>query len=108
MKEPDENEQRSIKLASERVAEVDRLMLSVRKTLEEMIAALQAGKTTDAKAILSKVKEFQAVHLQLIASEDSYHAKLGVDPDEDAIDYDELRREIGRRLDRIRESRSSE
>lgn len=103
MKNENGDARASIDLLADRRAEIDQLSLSIRDILKEMIAALQSNETTDMKPILSKLKELQSAHLQVLSAEDAYHAKLPSDPDEDAIDYDEIRREIGRRLDRLRE-----
>lgn len=91
-------------LAAERLAEIDRLTRSIRVLLEQMIAAFENGDNVSVKEVLNKLSELQAAHLKVITAEDTFHAKTGTDPDADAIDYDEIRCEVGCRLDRLRQS----
>ena len=91
-------------LAAARVAEIDRLSREIRGRLEEMAADLKEVTSTDLKAICTKLDLLHAAHLKVLAAEDAFHAKLGTDPDADAIDYDEVRDQVGCRLDRLRES----
>jgi hypothetical protein len=91
-------------LAADRVAEIDALSLSIRDLLGQMIAAFKDGTVTDPKDIVKKLSELQAAHLKVLSAEDAYHAKIGTDPDADAIDYDAVRDQVGCRLDRIRQS----
>ncbi|MEL6684656.1 MAG: hypothetical protein AAFN63_03310 [Pseudomonadota bacterium] len=91
-------------LAAERLAEVDRLSRDIRQLLESMVAAVKAGEDVEIKTVLNKLNQLHAAHLQVLTAEDRFHAKIGEDPDADAIDYDEVRVEVGCRLDRIRQS----
>ena len=91
-------------LAADRVAEINRLSREIRERLAEMVEDLRTAKPADLKAICSKLDHVHAAHLKVVAAEDAFHAKLGTDPDADAIDYDEIRDEIGCRLDRLRQS----
>ncbi|EBA11377.1 hypothetical protein [Roseobacter sp. CCS2] len=91
-------------LAAERLAEVDVLSRDIRKLLEQMTAAFKAGEDVALKDVLSKLNQLHAAHLQVVTAEERFHAKLGTDPDEDAIDYDAVRHDVGCRLDRLRES----
>lgn len=91
-------------LAAERLAEVDRLSRDIRQLLESMVAAVKAGEDVEIKTVLNKLNQLHAAHLQVLTAEDRFHAKIGEDPDADAIDYDEVRVDVGCRLDRIRQS----
>ena len=95
-------------LATERLAEVDLLSREIRKSLEQMIAAFKADEDLPLKEILSKLNQLHAAHLQVVTAEERFHAKLGTDPDENAIDYDAIRLDVGCRLDRLRESLMAE
>jgi len=90
--------------AAERLAEVEKLSRDIRARLEEMTAGLVEGSASNLKAITNKLDLLHAAHLKVLAAEDAFHAKLGTDPDADAIDYDAIRTEIGCRLNRLRES----
>ena len=88
--------------ASARVAEISQLYQNIRASLVLMMA--QAGPlTTDTpKPILNKMNELQSAHLKVLAAEEAFHAhQKATAPDED-IDYDDLRADIGRQIDRIR------
>ena len=94
--------------AADRVAEIDRLSREIRTRLEEMTAGLDEGSASNVKAITNKLDLLHAAHLKVLAAEDAFHAKLGTDPDADAIDYDAIRVDVGCRLDRLRESLMAE
>ncbi|MCK0094209.1 hypothetical protein MWU60_01395 [Yoonia sp. F2084L] len=91
-------------LAAERLAEVDLLSRDIRKLLEQMIAAFKADEDVALKDVLTKLNQLHAAHLQVVTAEERFHAKLGSDPDEDAIDYDAVRFDVGCRLNRLRQS----
>lgn len=91
-------------LAAERLAEVDALSRNLRQVLAEMIADLRSGGSTTVADTLKKLNEVQAAHLKVLAAEDVFHARIGTDPDAEAIDHDAVRDQIGRQLDRLRES----
>ena len=56
------------------------------------------------KALIAKLAEMQAVHVQLLKAEESFIEKFGTGQDDGAIDHDAIRAEIGRALDRIRDA----
>lgn len=91
-------------LAAERLAEIDALSRSLRQILADMIADIEVGGQTTVAETIKKLNELQAAHLKVLAAEDTFHAKIGTDPDAVAIDYDSVRLELGRRLDRLRAS----
>ena len=91
-------------LAAERLAEIDALSRSLRQILANMIADIEVGGQTTVAETIKKLNELQAAHLKVLAAEDTFHAKIGTDPDAAAIDYDAVRLELGCRLDRLRAS----
>jgi hypothetical protein len=95
-------------LAGEQLAKIDRLSRSIGDTLEEMIADIDAIPGKLPKAILDKLNILHAAHLQVVKAEGAFHDKIGKDPDEDAVDYDAIRSEVGCRLDRLRDSLKAE
>lgn len=95
-------------LAGARLAEIDALSRRIRRALTDMMDTLEAEDDVSAlpKAILTKLNELHAAHLRVLAAEDMFHDKIGKeqDPDADAPDYDAIGAEIGRQLDRIRQT----
>ncbi len=91
-------------LAVERRAEIDGLSRRIRQTLEDMIAAMDQPDGPSTKAVLDKLNQLHAAHLRALTAEDAFHAKFGDDGDAGAIDFEAIRIEIGRQLDRLRES----
>jgi hypothetical protein len=90
--------------AAERLAEITRLSEGIRRTLSDMADALDQKTGPTPKDVLTKLNELHAVHLKVLIAEDAFHAKLGKTTDDDAIDFDAIRTEIGSQLDRIRDS----
>ena len=66
----------------------------------------QIGRDTGlpSKAHVAKLAELQAIHVQLLKAEDSFIEKFGTGNDDADIDHDAIRAEIGRALDRIRDT----
>ena len=88
--------------AAERLAEIEELFERLRLRLDQAIDAIGEPTSETPATTLKKLDDLQAAHLKVLAAEDVFHAKLGQDNDANAIDYDAIRAEIGRKLDRIR------
>jgi len=95
-------------LAATRLSEIDDLSQDIRIRLQEMADDLKVVSAANLNAITNKLDLLHAAHLKVLAAEDKFHAKVGIDPDQDAIDYGEVRAEIGSRLNRFRESLMAE
>lgn len=91
-----------LQLAADRVAEIDALSQEIRDRLREMTANVKEVTSANLNAITNKLDLLHAAHLKVLAAEDKFHAKTGADPDEHAVNYDEIRTDIGRQLDRLR------
>lgn len=104
MKEQDDHGFSPVFLAAERLAEVDALSRSIRQLLEDKIAEFKAGGEVPIAEITKKLNELQAAHLKVLAAEDAFHAKIGKNPDDEAIDFDAVRVDVGCLLDRLRTS----
>ncbi len=104
MNEKTDEEVDASDLAAERLAEIDKLSRRISARLSEMIDDLTDGTDPTAKEIASKLDQLHAAHLKVLTAEDAFHAKIGKDPDEGAVDYDAVRIEVGSRLNRLRDS----
>lgn len=62
----------------------------------------------DQKAALQAVHELLRIDLDLTRAQQTLQERHDDDTEEDAVDFEEIRAEIGRRLDRIRDARSAE
>ncbi len=90
--------------AADRLAEIKQLSERIRRTLSDMADALDQKTGPTPKDVLTKLNELHAVHLKVLTAEDAFHAKLGKTADDDAIDFEAIRTDIGGQLDRIRDS----
>lgn len=88
--------------AAARVAEISRLFESIRQVLDHMIQAIGTPDGQTPKAVVSKLNELQSVHLKVLAAEEAFHDNQDTSEDENIIDFDAVRAEIGRQLDRLR------
>ena len=88
--------------AAARVADIAALTADIRRLLTEMRDAARGGGGPLPKDLADKVAQLHAAHLKVVASEDMFHAKFGKTDADDAIDFDAVRADIGRQLDRIR------
>lgn len=56
------------------------------------------------KTIITKLGELQTVHINLQKAEEAFHDKFGDGDEARVVDHDAIRRELGRKLDRIRDT----
>ncbi len=76
----------------------------IRERLKEMAADLKQVTSANLNELNKQLDLLHAAHLRVVVAEDKFHDKLGTDPDADAIDYDAIRDDIGRQLDRLRDA----
>lgn len=88
--------------ATQRVATLMRLFVEIGETVERMRAALSTDTAIKSAELMRKLSEMQTLHVMLLKSEETFHDTFGHPDTEDGIDYDAIRRDLGRRLDRIR------
>ena len=85
-----------------RLAEIDELTAQIRELLQEMVAlARENPAALKPLEVLRKIAELQSAHLKVLEKEEAFHDKLRAQAAE-TIDYDLIRADIGRALDRIR------
>jgi len=108
MKKRDEPQQLAAELAAERLAEVERLSRDVRRALEDMRDLARNTPDMKPKVLADKLDQVHAAHLRVLRAEDAFREKIGTDSDAEAIDHDAIRADIGRQLDRLRESLAAE
>jgi hypothetical protein len=91
-----------------RIVEIRALTADMRVLLQQMIAAARVDPRTVKPAdLLKTLGELHSAHLKVLEKEEAFHAGLAK-RGAAAIDYDAMRAEIGRKLDRIRAARDAE
>ena len=91
-----------------RIMEIRALTADMRVLLQEMIAAARVDpKTVKPADLLKTLVDLHSAHLKVLEKEEAFHAGLAKHGAA-AIDYDAIRAEIGRKLDRIRAARGAE
>ena len=90
-------------MAAARLAEIDHLSERIRLVLTQMSDALDQDAGPFATEILTTLNQLHAAHLKVLTAEDVFHAKIGKTADDGALDFEAIRADIGRQLDRIRE-----
>ncbi|WP_055685982.1 hypothetical protein [Loktanella sp. 5RATIMAR09] len=104
MNTPNETRPDGLATAAERLVEVDAVSQYIRDRLREMADDLKKVTHGNLNDITKQLDLLHASHLRVVIAEDKFHDKLGSDPDADAIDYDAIRDDIGRQLDRLRDA----
>jgi hypothetical protein len=104
MNTPNETRPDGLATAAERLVEVDAVSQYIRDRLREMADDLKKVTYGNLNEINKQLDLLHASHLRVVIAEDKFHDKLGTDPDADAIDYDTIRDDIGRQLDRLRDA----
>ncbi len=90
-----------------RLEEIRQLTDDIKRLMRDRIAGWRTQAELSGPEITKRVGELHSAHLKLVEQERIFHAKLGRDIEKDAIDYDAVRAEIGRALDRIRARRGA-
>jgi len=93
--------------AARRIRELQQTFDDIRAFLMEQIKAAQDGLSTSPKAVMAKLSELHTAQLHLSKSEEAFHEKYTAADDADIVDHEQIRAEIGRRLDRIRRAGSA-
>ncbi|MEM9786612.1 MAG: hypothetical protein AAF801_08925 [Pseudomonadota bacterium] len=94
--------------AAARVEELRKLYCRTKATLDQMLDALGTAEEGTPKAVLSKLNELESVHLKLLHAEEAFDAKQRERDGTAEVDFDRVRAEIGRALDRIRKALAAE
>lgn len=88
--------------ARARISEMTRLFEEIRLWLDRCIALEGPVTKMSAQKMLTKLGELQTAHLMVMRAEEVFHDKFKQDTAGPGIDYDAVRRDLGRALDRIR------
>ena len=88
--------------APERVARLDRLFTSISNKLDEMMMQFGTSKGGPPKDFNIKLSELQSAHVSLNKAYEVFHEKFAGTAPGDTADFDAIRDDIGRKLDRIR------
>ena len=102
MKDQHERTVQTVQDAARRLEEIRQLSDDLKDVLRARIIQMRDERDLSPTEITKKLGELHSAHLKLIQQEEIFHAKLGRPQEQDALDYDVLRAEIGRMLDRIR------
>lgn len=98
------NAPQGVSSAALRLSEIEGLYQTLRDRVKDLTDQLGQPTGDTPKNVLNKIDQLTAAHLQLVIAEERFHEKLGQTADDDAIDYDAIRADIGGRVDRIRDS----
>jgi len=99
--EPMTPEQRAEE-ALERVNDIKNVFKSIRDLLKLQIEILGPPDKLTPKPILTKLAELQTAQITLVKAEEAFYDKIRKDTSGTDRDFDAIRDQIGRALDRIR------
>lgn len=90
-------------MARARLDEVVEVYDSAAKVLYGLIVAAEAGDADAPKKVAAQLSVLQDLFARVRKAEEAFQEKFGEGIQDDEIDLDAVRDEIGRRLDRIRD-----
>ena len=90
------------KTAAERIEEARRLHETIQETLENVLKTIKAGELQDVSLLPKQVTRLTDAIGDLRKREAEFNDKFGSGFGQDEVDFDDLRREIGCRIRRIR------
>ncbi|WP_394152581.1 hypothetical protein [Loktanella salsilacus] len=102
MTEPDDAAPFGRAEALARVRELAGFYAALKATFLEQLDQIGSPGALPSKAHAAKLAELQATHVHLLKAEEQFIEKFGQGTDDADIDFDAIRDDIGRRLDRIR------
>ena len=92
-----------------RIQELKLLFRSLTSGISQQVQALKGQLTDDdATGLQAEIKKLEAAHLTLAKAEEAFHEKTKDADIDGGPDYDTIRDEIGRALDRIRSNANPE
>ena len=94
--------------AQERLAEMRAMFVRVHDEIRQHMDAARDPSVSDFKAISSKLSELQTNHLTLLRAEEAFHDKFRTDAPKNTDNYDDIRRQVGRALSRLRDTIAAE
>lgn len=92
-------------LERRKLDEVIEMFDSVTETLAELVHDMQSGKPVPPRQIRAQIADLQSAYFSIKKAEEAFHDKTGNVQREGDIDFDAIRSEIGRRLDKLRAAR---
>ncbi len=90
------------KSAAERIEEARRLHETIQKTLKDVLDTIKSGDLQDVGLVPKQVTRLTDAIGDLRKREAEFNDKFGSGFADDEVDFDDLRREIGCRIRRIR------
>ena len=88
--------------AAQRVAVIEEQFRATSALLQVLMAQLGTPDSRTPKTILTKLNELQSLHTTIIHAQEVFYEKFRKADPEAGINYDEIRRDLGGQLDRIR------
>lgn len=92
--------------AFERIARMRRIFKGLQDYLEVQVEEILPVTGDVPKSSAKKLEELQSLQVALMKAEEAFNEKFRPD-DEDDIDFDALRDQIGRAIDRIRDAENA-
>lgn len=90
--------------ARARIDDIGTLFSEMKALLERWLAEAGPADLVTGKKMQTKLGEMQTAHLMMLRAEEAFYDKFSDDIRADTIDYDVIRDELGRTLDRIRDA----
>ena len=93
----------ALALARDRVSEITTLFGRIRALLDHSLRVTDDLSEDTPRAVITRMDQLIAAHLKVLTAEEAFNAARTTDP-ANLSDLDAIRDELGRRLDRLRDS----
>ena len=107
MKIQDETIAQNAAAVSARISAIKELFEAIKQSLRAQVRQFPDVDAQSPRAMITKLNELQSAQVLLLKAEEAYYEKYARDDIQIAIDHDALRDQIGRALDRIRDTTSA-
>lgn len=94
--------------AERRTIELRKLFVEVQEGIRLQIDKLSELAPPELKKMQSKLNELQTIQLTLMRAEEAFHDTFRTDADKQKHNYDDIRRQVGRALCRLRDTLPAE
>lgn len=88
--------------ARKRIAVLEAHFYKSSETLSTLIAGFGRTNGQTSKTVMSKLMELETVHTTALKAQEAFYEKYKTTTAQDGVNYDKIRDDIGRHLDRIR------
>lgn len=101
---PEDGPDAAAQCARERINQLSDLFSEMNMLMHRWLDEVGPADLAQGKKMLGKLSDMQTTHLMVLRAEEAFYEKFSDTTASDTVDYERIRAELGRALDRIRDA----